>query len=299
MKLSIITPVLNRAAFVERAIESVYAQLNRDWEHLIIDGGSNDGSLEVYKKYPHLKVSVEADRNVYDAFNKGILQSEGDIIGILNSDDYYETEILARVVEIFEQHPDLDMLSGGCAFHSNDSGCQQDLFRYVHAIFQQLNPRVLVRYPVMMNARFFRREVFEKVGWFDCDYPVVADREFLIRCSIQNLKNRVFPQIVCHYVLHQGALSHKPEGVGIKVLKENVFCARKKKNDAGCKWIKDVYEFWEAWSLFQLIIQGCRGKSINQVMQVIATDWVLLTRKLPQLLIQTIQHFRERNLKRS
>ena len=87
MRLSIITPTLNRAHFLEEAIESVRAQDFPDCEHLIVDGGSTDGTLEMLARHPHLRVVSEPDRGLYDALNKGLRLGSGEIVGLLNSDD--------------------------------------------------------------------------------------------------------------------------------------------------------------------------------------------------------------------
>ena len=88
--ITIITPSLNRAKFIEEAIKSV---LNQDYppvEHIIMDGGSTDGTLDILNSYSHLTVISQPDHGMYDAINKGIRMAKGNIIGIRNSDDYYE-----------------------------------------------------------------------------------------------------------------------------------------------------------------------------------------------------------------
>ena len=97
--ITTITPSLNRAKFIDEAIKSV---LNQDYphvEHIIIDGGSTDGTLDVLALYPNLKVISEPDQGIYDAINKGIRMAKGDIIGILNSDDYYEPNFFSELAD--------------------------------------------------------------------------------------------------------------------------------------------------------------------------------------------------------
>ncbi|MBN1416361.1 MAG: glycosyltransferase, partial [Bacteroidales bacterium] len=92
-KISIITPCLNRVEFIRTAIESVLAQNYQNFEHIIIDGGSTDGTLELLKKYQHVIFVSEPDENLYEAINKGIRLASGKIIGHLNSDDFYSKAI--------------------------------------------------------------------------------------------------------------------------------------------------------------------------------------------------------------
>lgn len=258
MKCSIITATLNRADFVERAICSVEEQSIQDLEHLIIDGGSTDGSFEIYKRYPHLVVSVGEDHNVYDAFNKGIAMATGDIIGILNSDDVYRSDVLRTIVNVFASDPEIDIVSGGCVFVKGKGRHAVTVARYVDSSFLRLDAAMLLRQPPLINGRFFRKHVFDRVGDFDCAFPVVADREFMIRCALARLNNQIVNEIFCEYTLHDDALSHKPEGVGIRVLQENLDCALTSKRKAVMPETRRIHGYWAAWSALQLTIAPLR-----------------------------------------
>ncbi|MBE3118097.1 MAG: glycosyltransferase [Candidatus Atribacteria bacterium] len=100
--ISIITPSLNRADMIVTAIESVLAQNYPYFEHIIIDGGSTDGTLNVLGKYPHLRLISELDRGMYDAINKGLALASGEIIGFLNTDDLFADDIFAKVAKKFD-----------------------------------------------------------------------------------------------------------------------------------------------------------------------------------------------------
>jgi glycosyltransferase len=104
MKISIITATYNSAATVRDTLESVAAQSHADIEHIIIDGLSKDETLRIVSDFPHVSKSVsERDSGIYDAMNKGIKLASGEIVGILNSDDFYtDIEVLSKVTEIFQ-----------------------------------------------------------------------------------------------------------------------------------------------------------------------------------------------------
>lgn len=105
MKISIITIAWNSADTIEATIKSVVAQTHQDVEYIIIDGASTDGTMDIVEKYEHgiSKVVSEPDKGIYDAMNKGIELATGDIVGILNSDDFYaDNEVLATVNEAFK-----------------------------------------------------------------------------------------------------------------------------------------------------------------------------------------------------
>jgi hypothetical protein len=102
MKLSIITPAFNTGKTIERAIQSVLAQDYTNYEHIIVDGGSNDETLDILKQYPHLKWISEPDRSQVHAMNKGFSMATGEIIGYLNADDHYSKGTFSAVVPHFK-----------------------------------------------------------------------------------------------------------------------------------------------------------------------------------------------------
>jgi len=121
--LSIVTPCLNRAPLIGQAVESVQRQDYPRVEHIVMDGGSTDGTLEVLRRYPHLDVTSEKDRGLYDALNKAIQRARGEIVGHINSDDLYEPRVFGAVMRAFAAHPEADAVVGGAAaFEDTPSG---------------------------------------------------------------------------------------------------------------------------------------------------------------------------------
>jgi len=116
LKISIITPSYNAKKFIEDCIQSVLCQNYPNFEHIIIDGGSTDGTIEILKKYPHLKWISESDKGQSDALNKGVKMADGDIIGWLNADDYYLPGMFYKVVKELEKNPDMDVFFSDCIF---------------------------------------------------------------------------------------------------------------------------------------------------------------------------------------
>lgn len=122
LKYSIVTVVLNRRAYIGKAIENVLAQGYANLEHIIIDGGSTDGTLEVIKAYPHLRWISEPDEGSVFALNKGLRLVTGDIFGWLNSDESYLPGTLEIVADYFDAHPEWDVISGASEFVDEDGG---------------------------------------------------------------------------------------------------------------------------------------------------------------------------------
>lgn len=293
MKCSIITAALNRSAFVERAISSVVEQGVADVEHLIIDGGSSDGSLEIYRRHPHLIVSVEKDENVYDAFNKGIALASGDIIGILNTDDVYRPQVLRTVLKVFEEEPELEVVSGGCVYQKQSKSNVEPVAWYAVSEFLKLDPELLLRQPPLVNGRFFRKQVFERLGGFEIAFPVVADREFMIRCALAGLRNRVVESVFCEYTLHEGALSHKPDGVGTMVLKENYSCAVACQRNSPNSFHRKIYGSWAAWSALLLTLDSIRRHAYVSGIQLLLKHAPRWLRYFPSMIRMMVSQRRQ------
>ena len=207
MKISIVTPCLNRRELIGTAIESVLAQGYPDFEHWIIDGGSTDGTLSFLEKYPHLKIISEPDRGVYDGFNKGVERSEGDVIAFLNSDDLYARGTFDLVKRGFERSS-TEVVSGGCEiFRRTTVGSEVIMHRYVDSRRYRLDVRGVTLGIPNINARFFRRNVFEKVGNFSAQYRMAADREFLLRATLAGVSDHPIEKLFYRYRWHAGSLT--------------------------------------------------------------------------------------------
>jgi glycosyltransferase involved in cell wall biosynthesis len=208
MKISVITATLNRKEFIGAAIESVLVQNYPHFEHWIIDGGSSDGTLEFLKKYPHLKVLSEPDRGVYDAWNKGIDRASGDLVSILNSDDVYAPGAFHSCANLVAGSPSVLVVSGGCRIvRTARNGGEVEMHRYQNPRHYRLSVRnATVGLPII-NSRFFRRSLFDRLGRFNLAYPVASDREFLIRASLAGVTDICTPKIFYHYLWHTGSLT--------------------------------------------------------------------------------------------
>src|SRR5688500_9595921 len=178
-RITIITPSLNRSDLIGQAIESVINQVYSELEHIVMDAGSTDGTISVLSQYPHLITRIEPDRGLYDAINNGLRIASGEIVGLLNSDDYYEQGIFAEVASIFDSQRKIDVVIGGAGIFESTASGEVLVDRY-----PSLNEKALLDILVFgapaINAWFFRRSVFDRVGKCDLAYPLGADRDFLI-----------------------------------------------------------------------------------------------------------------------
>src|SRR6516165_6320277 len=163
MKVSIITPSLNQAPFIERSIQSVLAQQWRPLEHIVIDGGSTDGTLDILKKYSgQLRWVSEPDKGQSDAVNKGIRTATGDVIGWLNSDDIYYPGAVKLAAEFLAAHPELDAVYGMADYIADDDSII-DIYPTEPWHFPRLKDVCFICQP----ALFLRRSVFERHGYLE------------------------------------------------------------------------------------------------------------------------------------
>ena len=199
MKISIITVAYNSASTMLEALRSVAQQTHPDIEHIVIDGGSTDGTVELVRAHgQHLAVFVsEPDAGIYDAMNKGLARASGDVVGFLNSDDVYASAgVLAGVARELAQDDTLDAVLGDVAFF-DPARPQRALRRYRSGRFRP----GLVAWGWMPAhpALFVRRRVFTQVGNFRTDYRIAGDYEWVARAfGGGTLRYRHLDQVLVH-----------------------------------------------------------------------------------------------------
>jgi glycosyltransferase involved in cell wall biosynthesis len=212
--ISIITPSLNSVNFISEAVESVIYQSYPNFEHIIVDGNSTDGTLEALQKYSHLSIWSEADGGLYEAINRGICLAKGDIIGFLNSDDLYEYEVFAEVVEKFLANPDtLAILGGAKVFKKDFSGKQSIITSYSAFPPQELLLNSTLGTPIF-NAWFFQKRLFNVVGLLNTSYRYSSDRDFIIRLALYGLNYLCINRNVYLYRFHPNSLTNNDSITG-------------------------------------------------------------------------------------
>jgi len=180
-KISIITPSFNQAKFLRRTIESVVTQDYPNIEYIIIDGGSNDGSLEIIQAYEEHLAYWESipDHGQTDAINKGFGKATGKYLAWLNSDDVYHPGSIAEAVEYLENHPDVGMVYGDCTF-IDAQGSRIGFFPAAQTDYARLR-RGYVHIP--QQSSFFRAELWNKVGPLDPSFYFAMDYDLWVRLA--------------------------------------------------------------------------------------------------------------------
>jgi len=198
MRISIITPTYNSEKTIKGTIESIIDQKYSDLEYIVIDGASKDNTCKIVKSYSdklNLKLVSEPDKGLYDAMNKGVKLATGEIIGILNSDDfYYNHDILSKVSKAFETDSNIDAVYGDLVYVDNDTAQKQTRF-WKAGEYQEKNLDWgwMIPHPTL----FVRRLVYERLNKiFDTNLRLAADYELILRLlKIEKIKVHYIPEI--------------------------------------------------------------------------------------------------------
>ena len=198
-KISVVTPCFNSTSTIRDTIESVRTQGYPDFEHIVFDGGSTDGTVELLKEYPHLIWVSEKDEGHYHAMNKGIERATGEVVAVLNADDCYRPGALRHVGEAFAAHPDWDGLFGDVVFVD---GHGREIYRREEAIFDYDVLRYGIGY-VIHPTLFVKKAIYTKLGAFrHKDLKNSADFDFVLRLGRAGCRIGHLPELLVDYRWH-------------------------------------------------------------------------------------------------
>lgn len=207
LQISVVTAVFNRAATLEESLRSVQGQSWREVEHIVIDGGSTDGSLDILQRHRQgiAHLVSEPDRGVYDALNKGVARASGDVVGFMHADDAYASpRALEQVARAFED-PAVGAVYGDLVYVSKDDSSR--VVRYWQAGAyrrQQLTQGWMPPHPTF----FVRRSVYQRLGAFDTRYRIAADYEHMLRVLWHGRVQAAYiPQVLVR--MRTGGVSNK------------------------------------------------------------------------------------------
>jgi glycosyltransferase involved in cell wall biosynthesis len=270
IRISVITATLNRRNMLRRAVDSVVAQGLDGVEHIIVDGGSTDGSLALLAEYEHLRVVSEPDRGVYEAWNKGIRRATGDLVCILNSDDEIPPGAFARARLAYETHPGLEMISGAAELcHVTADGTIKTRVTDDPQILALREQDVGPGDPII-NGRYFTPGLITRVGWFDERYRLIADRDYLLRVLLAGARNVTVPAPLYRYYAHDGSLTFAGRSVARALSVENLAAARNGLAEATTATTRAAYARWHAWAAFYMAGINARAFEIRGAAAVIA-----------------------------
>lgn len=230
MKISIVTVVYNRADTIGQAIQSVQSQCYFDIEHIIQDGGSTDGTLGVIRDLGNANTCLisERDEGIYDAINRGISRSTGDIIGLMHSDDFFaDDQVIERVASVM-QDSKVDGVYGDLQYVAVD-----DPTRVIRHWRAGLFTKALLRKGWMPPhpTLYLRREVFDNWGLYDKEMRIAADYDAMLRyLNKGNVTLEYIPEVLVK--MRVGGESNRSIGRIIKKSRED-FTAIRRNNVGG------------------------------------------------------------------
>jgi glycosyltransferase involved in cell wall biosynthesis len=211
--ISIITVVYNGEKTIRQTLDSVCNQSVLPDEYIIVDGLSSDSTLTIVRKYmekyPFIKLISEKDDGIYDAMNKGIKLAKGKLIGIINSDDWYEANAFEKMSE---------------AFIENGSGVYYGIMRNIlnekEFYLERVNQEFLAQKMIQHPSTFVSADIYRDYGLFDLNYKISSDLELFIRYSINNVKFYHLDNIIANFRLG-GASSTPKAGMESILIRKN------------------------------------------------------------------------------
>lgn len=227
LKISVITPTFNSVATLLSTMKSLLRQSYQNFDYVIVDGGSTDGTQDLIRAWKpyftnRLRWISEPDKGIYDGMNKGMRLAQGDIVGILNSDDYFTSDdVLARVAEAFETDPALDVVYGDVHFVQGNS---PEMVRYYSS--RKFTPESFKNgFMPAHPSVYVRKEVFDRSGGYNLDYKIAADFEWLVRLFCK-MKVRARYLDMDFVTMRIGGTSGKNICSRLVILKEDVRACR-------------------------------------------------------------------------
>lgn len=228
MLISLITPAYNSARTISDTLLSVNGQTYREVEHIIVDGLSTDGTLEVVERVDEgkealcpvcRKVVCGKDEGLYDAMNKGIRMAAGEVVGILNSDDFFTApDVLEKVAEAFEEDETLEAVYGDIHYVY-----PEDLTKCVRYYSSRVFRCWLMRLGFMpAHPSFYvRRSCYERLGLYKTDYRICADFELLLRyLFVHRIRVRYLP--MDFVTMRMGGVSTSGLSACLQIMKEHL-----------------------------------------------------------------------------
>ena len=178
MKVSIITVTYNSESTVRDTLESVQNQTYQNIEHIVVDGLSTDGTVDIIQEFENVKIISERDKGIYDAMNKGIKMATGDIVGILNSDDFFfDRNVVKAIVDSFST-AEVDCIFGDVVFVSPHN--LQKVVRY-YSSAKWTPARFAYGYMPAHPSFYVKRSYFADIGYYNTNFKIASDFELLVR----------------------------------------------------------------------------------------------------------------------
>jgi len=201
--VGVVTPSLNAEAYIADTLRSIWSQTGVTIDHVIVDGGSTDRTLEIAAGFPSRVVVSHDDDGMYHAINKGMAQVSGDVVGYMNADDEIAPGALALVAETFRRRPEAQWLYGTLEYIDGNG----DVIGRLAPIAPSLRAYLGIRWsPIPQQCVWARRSFYDRVGPFDTTYRNCGDYDWYAR-ALKLSKPIVLHQVLGRFRLHEGQIS--------------------------------------------------------------------------------------------
>ena len=243
MKISVITPSFNQVQYLPTTLESVASQINAEYEHIILDPGSTDGSLKLIEKYCQkhrfARYYFGLDKSQTNAINLGFQQASGDILCWLNSDDYYiDNRVFNDVCREFSNDDSIDVVYGRGIYCDSKGEIVKEAF--IHENSNALDHAFIKVMGICQPAVFMRRSAFEKAGLLDEGMNFSFDYEYWVRLKKNNLKFHFMDRVLAFATIHDTA---KTVSTRRDSLKECIQVCQRHYNFAPFEWVERLVDF--------------------------------------------------------
>lgn len=242
MKLSIISPSFNQAQFLQTTLTSVIEQDYPDYEYIIQDPGSTDGSRDILEAHAHqsshVRLEFEKDAGQADAINRGFAKASGEILTWINTDDrYVDTQVLSSVMDVFDCFPEIDVVYGRGNFVNENGGLLRTAF--IHENGAELINRLISSVGILQPALFFRASLFRKVGGIDASMVCAFDHELWLRFLASGARFRFLDRLLVEATFHASA---KSSALRLRQLLESSEVTRRYYGFASGNWVSRAVE---------------------------------------------------------
>ena len=239
MKVSIITVCFNSQKTIRKTIKSVISQSYKNYEYIIIDGGSTDNTIKIiseYKKCISVFIS-EKDKGIYDAINKGIKKSTGSVVSILHSDDiFYNNQTTKKVMSYFSSNLKLDCLIGNTLITKNNS--KKVIRNYKANSFKKW--MLYLGFSPPHPSTFFSKKIYKKFGLYNKKYNIAGDFEFYVRIF---LKQNILLRIVNKNFILMKSGGRSSESLKSNFISSNEIIKSFKDNNLYTNWLLVILRY--------------------------------------------------------
>jgi glycosyltransferase involved in cell wall biosynthesis len=255
--VSVITPTLNQARYIRDTLESVREQGYAEVEHIVVDGGSSDETLEIlraYRRTSRFRWISGPDAGMYDAVNKGLRMARGQILAYLNSDDLYMPWTIQAAVDYLQAHPEVDLVYGDYMSLDEPSGKRL-------LILQPPYSRGYIRRTgfIPQPTAFWRRSLYERIGEFDATLKYVGDCDYWMRAGVEFGIAKVDEILAVDRIQQEAKRSTDPSRLAAELAL--VRRRHRRVGDRGRHWLDRAYAwFWRRVQLIRLLALAARTR---------------------------------------